>query len=112
MLINYGHREIHVEPLTPTEAETSDGLFDDRKNRIGINTDLSPALQVETLLHELGHLILQTSGLAERFREKDIEAIVTAMGYGYAALLAGNPNLRDALFLAFADGEYIVGPPP
>ena len=74
--------------------EGADGHVDFESMTICVNVEAKESEILNTLLHELSHVIWREWNLPSRPRE---ERAVTAFGYGWAALFTQNPELTEVI---------------
>jgi len=64
---------------------------------IVINEQVAPSFQLETLLHEILHALIEIDGTRESFKRGTEERIVQALGHGLTQVLLDNKNVLDAI---------------
>lgn len=60
---------------------------------IRINADLEDSILAETVLHEIGHALVELTGVRGLFKARQEETIVQALMHALTAVLQDNPSL-------------------
>lgn len=91
--IHLGHRKLKVTEISPKTAnkESVYGDFDPAKDKIRIDKSLTHTKKLNTLLHEIVHLLLDHFNA--ELKSKDEEKVCEVLGSGLSDLFAQNPRL-------------------
>lgn len=91
MKVKVGHIDVIVRGNDGPIGDTEDaGQWDGTKGECVINTQQSPALIAETVIHELMHALWLNAGLPGRASE---ERAVNSLSKGLSSLIRDNPEL-------------------
>ena len=101
--IKIGYRDVAIKWLSPdfiTDTLTDCfGQYDNRKGTIEIQNNLPTQKLVNTLLHEIGHAIVDISGLnqsgAPLEKDDDEEIVVHQFANYFLAICRDNPWFLD-----------------
>ena len=101
--IKIGYRDVDIKwvcaDFLTTNLTDCFGQYDNRKGLIEIQDNLSNQKRVNTLLHEIGHAIVDISGLnksgAPLEKDDDEEIVVHQFTNYFLAMCRDNPWLLD-----------------
>mgnify|MGYP003120259949 CR=1 FL=1 len=103
--IHLGHRKLKVSEISPKTAskESVYGDFDPAKDRIRIDRSLTHTKKLNTLIHEIVHLLLDhfNAGL----KDKDEEKVCEVLGSGLSDLFAQNPRLLKYINSVYSNNK-------
>ena len=92
--VGYQEIDIVIEKASFTKPSDSYGEFDQRKNTISIQKDLSDPDYVCTLLHEIIHAVVYYYNLTHTLdTESKEENVVNGITNGLMAVFKDNPNI-------------------
>lgn len=98
--IRFGHLDVKIKYISSKKA-TKLGIYgqiDTTKNIIELDRSLKPAILINTIIHEIIHLI--ASHYSWNIPAKDEELVAETLTNGLCDLLSQNPKILE--YLAFA----------
>ena len=95
--IYLGHRKIKVQQIGARTANKDQiyGDFDVNKDLIRIDKTLEPTKKLNTLIHEIVHVLLDHFNA--ELKLKDEEKVCEVLGTGLSDLFIANPKLIDII---------------
>ena len=95
--IYLGHRKIKVQQIGARTANKDQiyGDFDVNKDLIRIDKTLEPTRKLNTLIHEIVHVLLDHFNA--ELKLKDEEKVCEVLGTGLSDLFITNPKLIDII---------------
>ena len=73
------------------------GYFDPSTLEIALSSELADSIALETLLHEILHVLVEMTGCRESLKLGREENVVQALGNGLAGALIDNSNLMTII---------------
>jgi Zn-dependent peptidase ImmA (M78 family) len=109
-IIHIGHRKIKIKEISPKTASKDEiyGDYDSTKDLIRIDKSLKDGKKLNTLLHEIVHVLLDIFILKLKDEEKvcevhaelklkDEEKVCEVLGVGLSDLFHNNPKLIELI---------------
>ena len=99
--IYLGHRKIKVQQIGARTANKDQiyGDFDVNKELIRIDRTLEPTRKLNTLIHEIVHVLLDHFNA--ELKLKDEEKVCEVLGTGLSDLFFANPKLIDIIYSVY-----------
>ena len=96
-IIHIGHRQIKIKEISPKTASKDEiyGDYDSTKDLIRIDKSLKDGKKLNTLLHEIVHVLLDH--FHAELKLKDEEKVCEVLGVGLSDLFHNNPKLIELI---------------
>jgi len=95
--IYLGHRKIKIKQIGARTANKDEiyGDFDVNKDLIRVDKTLTPEKKLNTLIHEIVHVLLDHFNA--ELKLKDEEKVCEVLGSGFSDLLSQNPKVIEVI---------------
>ena len=104
-VIKYGKKRIKVIYSDLLKTDACYGLYDTNKQTVNFDQNMKGEVFLNTLLHEIFHIIIFNEGL--KVKDRGEEPIVMALGDGLTKVLKQNKKVRDYIYECF-DSKKMV----
>lgn len=103
IMVGGSRYRLALEDAAWRDREGTDGKVEFETMTIHVCITRSPSEFLNTLLHELSHVIWREWNLPQRPKE---ERCVTAFGYGWTAIYQQNPGILEAVYVLRSSNDH------
>jgi predicted SprT family Zn-dependent metalloprotease len=104
-VIKYGKKRIKVIYSDLLKTDSCYGLYDTNKQTVNFDQNMKGELFLNTLLHEIFHIIIFNDGI--KVKDRGEEPIVMALGDGLTKILKQNKKVRDYIYDCFDNKKML-----